>query len=97
MADLEPIYSAKAKKIIEMLKYQTREEAAKELNYKTWKSLDMYMRRKNFVYDGKQGNIFQGRIGIGKRGIPIGVMLRKRRQELLMLLMERTQILKKLQ
>ncbi len=55
MANLEPIYSAKAKKIIEMVKYQTREEAAKELNYKTWKSLDMYMRRKNFVYDGKQG------------------------------------------
>lgn len=42
-------------KIIEMLKYQTREEAAKELNYKNWKSLDMYMRRKNFVYDRKQG------------------------------------------
>lgn len=38
-----------------MLKYQTREEAAKELNYKNWKSLDMYMRRKNFVYDRKQG------------------------------------------
>ena len=55
MASQEPIYSAKAKKIIEMLKYQTREEAAKELNYKNWKSLDMYMRRKNFVYDRKQG------------------------------------------
>ena len=43
MASQEPIYSAKAKKIIEILKYQTREEAAKELNYKNWKSLDMYM------------------------------------------------------
>ncbi len=55
MANREPIYSAKARKIIEMLKYQTREKAAEELNYKHWKSLDMYMRRKNFVYDGKQG------------------------------------------
>ena len=55
MASQEPIYSAKATKIIEMLKFQTREEAAKELGYKNWKSLDMYMRRKNFVYDRKQG------------------------------------------
>ncbi|MGI6584669.1 MAG: hypothetical protein ACOX3L_01725 [Lutisporaceae bacterium] len=55
MPSQEPIYSAKAKKIIEMLKFQTREEVTKELNYKNWKSLDMYMRRKNFVYDSKQG------------------------------------------
>jgi hypothetical protein len=55
MANKEPTYSAKARKIIEMLKYQTREEAAKELNYKNWKSLDQYMRRKNFIYDRRQG------------------------------------------
>ncbi len=55
MTSQEPIYSAKARQIIEMLKFQTREEVAKELNYKNWKSLDMYMRRKNFIYDRGQG------------------------------------------
>jgi hypothetical protein len=55
MASREPIYSTKARRILEMLKYQSREEVAKELNYKTWKSLDMYMRRKNFLYDSRQG------------------------------------------
>ena len=55
MASREPIYSARARKVIEMLKYQSREETAKEFNYKHWKSLDTYMRRKNFVYDSRQG------------------------------------------
>lgn len=55
MASREPIYSARARKVIEMLKYQSREEVAKEFNYKHWKSLDTYMRRKNFVYDSRQG------------------------------------------
>ena len=45
MENKEPIYTAKATKIIEMMKFQTRNEVAEKLNYKTWKSLDMYMRR----------------------------------------------------
>ncbi len=47
----EPIYNAKVNKIIEMLKFKTRDEVAEELNYKNYKSLDMYMRRKNFTFD----------------------------------------------
>jgi hypothetical protein len=54
MENKEPIYTAKATKIIEMMKFQTRNEVAEKLNYKTWKSLDMYMRRKNFIYDSSQ-------------------------------------------
>lgn len=51
----EPIYSARARKVIEMLKYMSRDEVAEEFNYKNWRSLDTYMRRKNFVYDNRQG------------------------------------------
>lgn len=54
MENNEPIYTAQATKIIEMMKFQTRNEVAEKLNYKTWKSLDMYMRRKNFIYDSSQ-------------------------------------------
>lgn len=49
----KPIYNDKVNKIIEMLKFKTRDEVAKEFNYKTYKSLDIYMRRKNFRYDSK--------------------------------------------
>jgi hypothetical protein len=55
---MEPIYDAKVNKIIEMLKFKTRDEVAAELKYKSWKSLDMYMRRKNFAFDSQQGQYF---------------------------------------
>jgi hypothetical protein len=55
---MEPIYDEKVKRIIEMLKFKTRDEVAAELNYKSWKSLDMYMRRKNFAFDSQQGQYF---------------------------------------
>lgn len=53
MSEKKPIYNAKVNKIIEMLKFMTRDEVAAELNYKNYKSLDMYMRRKNFRYDSQ--------------------------------------------
>ncbi len=55
---MEPIYDEKVKKIIGMLKFKTRDEVAAELNYKSYKSLDMYMRRKNFAYDSQEGQYF---------------------------------------
>lgn len=55
---MEPIYDEKVKRIIEMLKFKTRDEVAVELKYKSWKSLDMYMRRKNFAFDSQQGQYF---------------------------------------
>jgi hypothetical protein len=55
---MEPIYDEKVKRIIEMLKFKTRDEVAAELKYKSWKSLDMYMRRKNFTFDSQQGQYF---------------------------------------
>lgn len=54
----KPIYDEKVKQIIEMLKFKTRDEVAAELKYKSWKSLDMYMRRKNFAFDSQQGQYF---------------------------------------
>ena len=53
MSEKKPIYDSKARKIIELLKFKTRDEAAEELGYKTYKSLDMYMRRKNFRFDSE--------------------------------------------
>ena len=53
MCEKKPIYDAKVRKIIELLKFKTRDEAAEDLGYKTYKSLDMYMRRKNFRFDAE--------------------------------------------
>lgn len=53
-----PVYNDKVNHILELLKYKTRDEVAAELNYKKWKSLDMYMRRKNFGYDSQKGQYF---------------------------------------
>jgi len=73
MASQEPIYSAKVKKIIEILKYQTREEAAKELNYKNWKSLDMYMRGRILFTIGSRDNTFRHKTGTRKIKKLIGI------------------------
>ncbi len=50
----KPIYDRKVEKIIELLKFKTRDEVAAELGYKNYRSMDQYMRRKNFVFDQKQ-------------------------------------------
>ncbi|SPF51898.1 conserved hypothetical protein [Candidatus Desulfosporosinus infrequens] len=55
MSDNQPVYDDKVKKVLEMLKFKTREEVAEELEYKNWRSLDMFMRRKNFTYDSQEG------------------------------------------
>lgn len=54
MENNEPKYNAKVHKIIDLLKFKNRDEVARELNYKSYKSLDMYMRRRNFHFDPKQ-------------------------------------------
>jgi hypothetical protein len=55
MSDNKPVYTSKVRKTMELLKFMTRDEAAEELGYKNYKSLDMYMRRKNFRYDSQSG------------------------------------------
>lgn len=50
---MEPKYNAKVRKIIEMLKFKTRDEVSEEMGYKTYKSMDMFMRRRNFRYDAE--------------------------------------------
>lgn len=54
MSDKKPIYNGKVEKIRELLKFKTRDEVAEELGYKNYKSLDQYMRRKNFTFDSKE-------------------------------------------
>jgi hypothetical protein len=54
VSDNKPIYNAKVEKIRELLKFKTRDEVAEELGYKNYKSLDQYMRRKNFTFDSKE-------------------------------------------
>lgn len=71
MENKELIYTAQATKIIEMMKFQTRNEVEEKLNYKTWKSLDMYMRRKNFIYDSSQKQYIpwgSNRLRVGSTG-----------------------------
>lgn len=51
MEEREPIYDKKVIKILDMMKYMTRDDVAKELNYKDWRGMDSYMRRKNFRFD----------------------------------------------
>jgi ribosome assembly protein YihI (activator of Der GTPase) len=47
-------YTKKVKKILERLDAgETREEIADSYSYSSWKSLDVYMRRKGFRYDGE--------------------------------------------
>jgi hypothetical protein len=55
MEDKGPIYDSKVRKVLELLNFKTRDEAAAALEYKSWRSLDMFMRRKNFVYDAQEG------------------------------------------
>jgi len=50
----KPIYNAKVDKVLELLKFKTRDEVATELGYKNYRSLDQYMRRKYFVFDDRQ-------------------------------------------
>ena len=45
----------KARKVIDLLKYNTRDEAAELLGYKSYKSMDQYMRRRDFIYDPEEG------------------------------------------
>lgn len=52
MEDNKPIYDDKVKVIIRGLtEGKSREELAEQLKYTTYKSLDIYMRRKNFRYN----------------------------------------------
>jgi len=48
---VEAIYDRKVNKVLELMKFKTRDEVAEELNYKNYRSLDQYMRRKNFRFD----------------------------------------------
>lgn len=51
MRERQPIYDKKVRKILEMMKHMTRDDVAESFNYKDWRGLDSYMRRKNFRYD----------------------------------------------
>lgn len=51
----EPVYDEKVKKILAGLaKGKTREKLARELGYKSYKSLDIYIRRRHFRWDAHE-------------------------------------------
>lgn len=53
---LQPIYEDKVKKILQLLgDGLSREEVAEQFQYATYRSMDSYMSRKNFVWDKKKG------------------------------------------
>lgn len=48
----QPVYDEKVKEILHGLAHKkTREELAEEAGNSNWKSIDMYMRRRNFTWD----------------------------------------------
>lgn len=52
-----PVYDDKVNEILRGLNQgKSREEISEILKYSTWRSLDIYMRRKNFIWDGKRQN-----------------------------------------
>ena len=52
----QPIYDEKVNYILTALKNgKSREEIADDLNYSSYKSMDMYIRRKNFRWDSNRG------------------------------------------
>jgi len=52
-----PKYTKKVEKVLEKLgNGKSRKELAQDYDYSTWKSLDVYMRRKGFRYDSERGN-----------------------------------------
>jgi hypothetical protein len=56
MEALQPIYDDKVKKILKLLDDGlTREEVAEQFRYSTYRSMDSYMNRKNFVWDKRKG------------------------------------------
>jgi len=52
----QPVYDEKVNYILTALKNgKSREEIADDLNYSSYKSMDMYIRRRNFRWDNKRG------------------------------------------
>lgn len=50
----QPVYDERVNEILSALERgRTREELAVLYGYSTWKSLDIYMRRRNFIWDAK--------------------------------------------
>ena len=54
MSEKKPIYDSRVRRIMELLKFKTRDEAAEELGYSTYKSMDQYMRRKKFRFHAEE-------------------------------------------
>jgi hypothetical protein len=52
---LQPVYDDKVKKILQLLEEGfTREEVAEKFRYSTYRSMDEFMRRKNFLWDKRE-------------------------------------------
>ena len=65
-------FTDRAKEVIEALESgSSREELAEKYDYSTWKSLDVYMRRKGFKYDTDKENYYVPEKETAKDPVPI--------------------------
>jgi hypothetical protein len=65
-----PVYDDRVNFIIRSLaEGKTRDELAKEFNHSDYRSLDMYMRRRNFVWDSEEQNYKPAATRINKKKI----------------------------
>ncbi|MED2007435.1 MULTISPECIES: hypothetical protein [Brevibacillus] len=74
-ADQKPIYDERANAILRgLVEGKTRDELAKELGYKNYKTLDIYMRRKNFKWDRDKQNYVPAYSRVDKQDMDLALL-----------------------
>lgn len=74
-ADQKPIYDERVNEILRgLVEGKTRDELAKELGYKNYKTLDIYMRRKNFKWDRDKQNYVPAYSRLDKQDIDLSLL-----------------------
>lgn len=74
-ADQKPIYDERANAILRgLVEGKTRNELAKELGYKNYKTLDIYMRRKNFKWDRDKQNYVPAYSRVDKQDMDLALL-----------------------
>lgn len=74
-ADQKPIYDERVNVILRgLVEGKTRDELAKELGYKNYKTLDIYMRRKNFKWDRDKQNYIPAYSRLDKQEIDLALL-----------------------
>ncbi|MEJ8544134.1 hypothetical protein [Brevibacillus borstelensis] len=73
--DQKPIYDERVNEILRgLVEGKTRDELAKDLGYKNYKTLDIYMRRKNFKWDRDKQNYVPANSRLDKQDIDLALL-----------------------